>query len=214
MIDEIRRDLNPYKATLVAVSKTKPNELIMTLYNQGQRIFGENRVQELTYKYEDLPKDIEWHLIGSLQKNKVKYIAPFISMIHSVDSIKLAQVIDTQAQKNDRSIDVLLQVKIAQEETKAGLDKENCMSILERCRDLDHITVRGLMGMASFTEDIQQVRAEFDSLKTLFDRCQCDVMSDSNYFNQISMGMSGDYKIALEAGSTMVRIGSLLFGAR
>lgn len=214
MIDEIRQDLEPYGATLVAVSKTKSNEQIMSLYDEGQRIFGENRVQELTSKYEALPKDIKWHLIGHLQKNKVKYIAPFVSMIHSVDSMELAQVIDAQAHKHQRSIDVLMQVKIAQEETKYGIAQDDLIPMLKSCQAMNNITVRGLMGMASFTEDEAQVRSEFDSLKVLFGQCQQEISNDTVVFDQISMGMSGDYKIALVAGSTMVRIGSLLFGAR
>jgi len=214
MIHQIREDLAPYKATLVAVSKTKPEDQIMALYNEGQRVFGENRVQELVGKYESLPKDIEWHLIGHLQKNKVKYIAPFVSMIHSIESLELAQVIDAQAAKHDRVIDILIQLKIAEEETKFGMDHEECFDIIEACQGLENIRVRGLMGMATFTDDQAQVQQEFRSLKSLFEECQSMEMKDASSFDQLSMGMSGDYKLALECGSTMVRIGSLLFGAR
>jgi PLP dependent protein len=202
------------QVTLVAVSKTQSIPTIMTLYNQGQRIFGENRVQELVEKYEAMPKDIQWHLIGHLQKNKVKYIAPFVSMIHSVDSFELLEVINQQAKKNDRIIPVLLQFHIAEEETKFGLNIQEAQSLLEQIKlqSLDHIKICGVMGMASFTDDKEKVRGEFRTLNTYFDAIKTKYFSEDAGFKEISMGMSGDYEIAISEGSTMVRIGSALFG--
>lgn len=202
------------QVTLVAVSKTQSIPTIMTLYNQGQRIFGENRVQELVEKYEAMPKDIQWHLIGHLQKNKVKYIAPFVSMIHSVDSFELLEVIHQQAKKNDRIIPVLLQFHIAEEETKFGLNIQEAQSLLEQIKlqSLDHIKICGVMGMASFTDDKEKVRGEFRTLNTYFDAIKTKYFSEDAGFKEISMGMSGDYEIAISEGSTMVRIGSALFG--
>lgn len=208
---QIKEDLNTAKATLVAVSKTRTDEEIMELYDLGQRIFGENRVQSLTAKYESLPKDIEWHLIGHLQKNKVKYIAPFVRMIHSIDSFELAEMVDKQAKKNDRIIDILVQVKIATEESKFGLNNKRISETIEKIKGLDNVNIRGMMGMASFTSDEDQVRSEFKQLKSMFDTVKQTSFSDQNDFDVLSMGMSGDYKIALSEGSTMVRIGSLLF---
>lgn len=208
---QIKEDLNTAKATLVAVSKTRTDEEIMELYDLGQRIFGENRVQSLTAKYESLPKDIEWHLIGHLQKNKVKYIAPFVHMIHSIDSFELAEMVDKQAKKNDRIIDILVQVKIATEESKFGLNNKRISETIEKIKGLDNVNIRGMMGMASFTSDEDQVRSEFKQLKSMFDTVKQTSFSDQNDFDVLSMGMSGDYKIALSEGSTMVRIGSLLF---
>lgn len=202
------------QVTLVAVSKTQSIPTIMTLYKQGQRIFGENRVQELVEKYEAMPKDIQWHLIGHLQKNKVKYIAPFVSMIHSVDSFELLEVINQQAKKNDRIIPVLLQFHIAEEETKFGLNIQEAQSLLEQIKlqSLDHIKICGVMGMASFTDDKEKVRGEFRTLKGHFDQLKSTYFSEDAGFKEISMGMSGDYEIAISEGSTMVRIGSALFG--
>jgi hypothetical protein len=199
--------------TLVAVSKTQPTTAIMALYDQGQKIFGENRVQELTEKYEALPKDIEWHLIGHLQKNKVKYIAPFVSMIHSVDSLELLQVIDQQAQKHQRVIPVLLQFHIAQEETKFGLSIDECKVLLDHVvnNPLPNVLICGVMGMGSFTENKEQVRREFRLLKSYFDQLKSDYFSADPHFKEISMGMSGDYEIAIDEGSTMIRVGSSLF---
>lgn len=209
----IKAQLPPH-VTLIAVSKTKPVEVIQEAYATGHRIFGENRVQELVPKYEALPKDIAWHLIGHLQTNKVKYIAPFVAMIHSVDSFKLAEEINKQAAKNNRIIDILLQVFIAQEETKFGLSPEELIALLQspEFQQLQHIRVRGLMGMATNTDNNEQVRAEFRQLKKLAD----DVKAKFNlpHFDTVSMGMSGDFPLAVEAGSTMVRVGSLLFGGR
>ena len=213
---EIISELNG-KAILVAVSKTKPVEDILELYNLGHRDFGENYVQELTEKYEHLPKDIRWHFIGHLQSNKVKYIAPFIHLIHGVDSPGLLKEINKQALKNNRTIDCLLQVYIAKEETKFGFNEHELFELLDTStgsvHELKNIRITGLMGMASFSDDMNLVRTEFKYLKKLFDlyaslpiaNCQLSI---------ISMGMSADYKIALEEGSNMVRIGSLLFGER
>ncbi len=213
MLKEILNDLTPTNTTLVAVSKTRPAPAIVKLYDQGQRIFGENRVQELTWKYEELPKDIEWHLIGHLQTNKVKFIAPFVSMIHSVDSLKLLKEIDKQAVKNDRVIEVLLQFHIAEEDTKFGLSPKEATEILNSdfYKNAKNIKVVGVMGMATFSPDPVQVRKEFKSLKSIFEKLKMDFFEGQDDFKEISMGMSGDYKIAVEEGSTMVRVGSLLF---
>lgn len=208
---DIKEEVKATGALLVAVSKTRSEAEIMLLYDQGQRVFGENRVQELVDKYEKMPKDIEWHLIGHLQKNKVKYIAPFVSLIHSVDSVALAEMINKQAAKNDRVIDILVQLKVAVEETKFGLQNDELNEILTSIKSLDNIRVRGIMGMASFTADHDQVRTELQQLKIHFDALKQSHYSEDDNFSELSMGMSGDYKIALEEGSTMVRIGSLLF---
>jgi PLP dependent protein len=214
---QIKSELNAKHVTLVAVSKTKPVEDILALYELGQRDFGENYVQELVEKHEQLPKDIRWHFIGHLQSNKVKYIAPFVHLIHGVDSEKLLKEINKQAAKLNKVIDVLLQIHIAKEETKFGLDEEELNLIISQFENLkiENIRVCGLMGMASFSEDMNLVRSEFQYLKTLFDKCSALQLSSDNYqLSTLSMGMSSDYKIAMEEGSTMVRIGSLLFGAR
>ena len=202
------------KASLVAVSKTKPKEDILELYTLGQRDFAENYVQELADKQELLPKDIRWHFIGHLQSNKVKFIAPFVSLIHSVDSLKLLKEIDKQATKNNRIIDCLLQVHIASEETKFGLDETELIKLLqsEELPLLRNITIRGLMGMATFTADQNKIRNEFKFLKLFFDNCYRQ--NNLNSFSILSMGMSADYRIAIEEGSNLVRIGSLLFGER
>ncbi len=207
-------DLANQNVCLVAVSKTKPNEAILDLYNQGQRIFGENRVQELVSKWESLPKDIEWHAIGHLQRNKVKYIAPFVNLIHAVDSKSLLEEINKQAKKNERSISVLLQFHIATEDSKFGLVLNEAIEILTDKIQFTNIEFSGVMGMATFTNDKNQVRTEFNTLKNYFDELKEKFFSNDEKFSEISMGMSGDYKIAIDAGSTMVRIGSLLFGAR
>lgn len=201
----------PENVTLVAVSKTHPTEEILEAYGAGQRIFGENKVQEMTEKYELLPKDIEWHMIGHLQRNKVKYMAPFVSLIHGVDSLKLLVEINKQALKNNRVIKVLLQKYIAEEESKFGMDAEEIEDILSNhAQDLSNVEIVGLMGMASFTDQQEVVRQEFKTLKSTFDRLS------KNYpkLTILSMGMSGDYPIAIEEGSTMVRIGSAIFGQR
>ena len=208
---EILQKLEKKAATLVAVSKTRTEEEIMNIYNEGHRIFGENRVQELTKKYETLPKDIEWHLIGHLQKNKVKYIASFVTMIHSVDTVELAQVIDKQAEKNNRTQDILIQLKIASELTKHGLQQDDFAASVNAILALKNIRIRGFMGMASFTADVDQVRTEFKQLKTVYNQFKLSHFQHDESFDTLSMGMSGDYELALEEGSTMVRIGSLLF---
>jgi pyridoxal phosphate enzyme (YggS family) len=209
-------ELKPWNATLVAVSKTHTPEEIMVLYDKGQRDFGENRVQELTPKWEAMPKDIRWHLIGHLQSNKVKYIAPFVHMIHAVDSLKLLQEIDKQAARAGRLIPCLLQIHIAEEETKFGLDRQELFDLLNSPEfpALRNVGVRGLMGMATLTENGDQVRKEFRGLKLLMEEIRGQFFSGNASFRDLSMGMSGDYHIALEEGSTMVRVGSLLFGPR
>lgn len=202
----------PEHVTLVAVSKTKSNEAILEAYQTGQRIFGENKVQELTEKYESLPKDIEWHMIGHLQSNKVKYIAPFVSLIHGVDSFKLLKEINKRAAQNERVINCLLQIHIAEEDTKFGFDEKEVIELIksEAFQHLKNIKVVGLMGMATFTDDENQIRKEFKSLKKLFDKLQIS----NHQFQILSMGMSGDYQIAIEEGSTMIRVGSSIFGER
>lgn len=212
---KLKTSLDHSKVTLVAVSKTKPVSQIMDVYNQGQRIFGENRVQELVEKYPAMPKDIEWHMIGHLQTNKVKHIASFVSMIQAVDSIKLMNMINKQGSEHDRRIDALLQLKIAKEESKFGFTLEELVSQLKGIdfKMLTGVRIRGVMGMASFVEDPSQVRSEFQTLKACFDTLKNKFFSTSD-FDTVSMGMSGDYTVAIEEGSTMVRIGSMIFGAR
>ena len=203
--------------TLVAVSKTKPVSDLMEAYEAGQRIFGENKIQEMSEKWEVMPKDIQWHMIGHVQTNKVKYMAPFVSLIHGVDSLKLAQEINKQAQKNNRIIDCLLQVYIAEEESKFGLDEKELNEIFEFVQDakneMNHIRIVGLMGMATFTNNQNQIKKEFSRLKTIFDSYS-NQNTKNCQLNTLSMGMSGDYAIAIECGSTMVRIGSSIFGNR
>ena len=211
----IRKEL-PQHVTLVAVSKTKPNAAILEAYEAGQRIFGENRVQELTDKSDALPKDIEWHMIGHLQRNKVKYIAPFVSLIHAVDSGRLLSEINKEAKKHDRVIRVLLQFHIADEETKYGLSLDEAKQLLhsEAYQSMQNVTIAGVMGMATFTENEAQVRSEFQTLKRIFSTLKQAFFAETESFKEISMGMSGDYRIAVEEGSTMVRIGSSIFGDR
>lgn len=215
-IKSLKNETNSINVTLIAVSKTKPVEEIQEAYNAGQRLFGENMVQELVEKYEHLPQDIQWHLIGHLQSNKVKYIAPFIAMIQSVDSLKLLQEIDKHAEKNNRVIDCLLQVHIADEETKFGLGFDEVIELLrsEEFAGLKHIRIRGLMGIATNTENPKQVKEEFYELKTFFDGIRQSYFRKENAFDTLSMGMSSDYKIAIEQGSNMVRLGSTIFGQR
>ena len=216
MYEQIAAQLQQSGTQLVAVSKTKSLEMIQDMYAKGQLIFGENKVQELVDKHEHLPKDIQWHFIGHLQRNKVKYIAPFISLIHSIDSERLLVEINKQAEKNERIIDCLLQFHIAEEQTKFGLEMEEAHQLLtsETYRSLKNIRIVGVMGMGTFTDDEVQVRAEFQRLKNIFDFLKDKYFAQAPYFKEISMGMSGDYEIAIEEGSTMVRIGTLLFGAR
>ncbi len=206
----------PEKVKIVAVSKTKPNEDILLAYETGHKIFGENKVQDLVKKYEDLPKDIEWHFIGHLQTNKVKLIAPFISLVHAVDSLKLLRKLNSEAKKNNRKINCLLQMHIADETTKFGLNKNEIKEILnfDEYKSFNNIQISGLMGMATYTDDKNQIKDEFKFLKTFFDEIKRDFFANSSYFKEISMGMSGDYKIAIKEGSTMVRIGSKIFGLR
>ena len=201
---------------LIAVSKTKPVADIMEAYEAGQRIFGENQVQELVEKYEQLPKDIEWHLLGHLQTNKVKYIAPFISLIHSVDSLKLLKEIDKQGEKNNRVIDCLLQIYIADEDTKFGLGFDEAIELLrsEEFAGMKHVRIVGVMGIATNTEHEKQIRDEFNELKVLFEGLKVSFFRKEDSFREISMGMSSDYKIAIKEGSTMLRIGSTIFGKR
>jgi len=215
-IKALKRETELNSVTLVVVSKTKPVEDIQQAYDAGQRIFGENQVQELVEKYEALPKDIEWHLIGHLQTNKVKYIAPFISMIHSVDSIKLLQEINKQAQKNKRVIDCLLQIYIADEETKYGLNFDEAIDLLrsDELTELKNIRIRGLMGIATNTDNQKQIKDEFYELDTFFDGIKQSFFRKDDSFDELSMGMSSDYQLAMEMGSTMVRIGSTVFGQR
>ncbi len=201
---------------LVAVSKTKPNSDILEAYEMGHRVFGENKVQDLTRKYEELPKDIEWHFIGHLQTNKIKYIAPFVGLIHGVDSLKLLKAINKEGRKNNRKIRCLLQFHIAEEETKFGLDIAEAKAFLvsDEYKKLEFVDVCGVMGMATYTEDETQIRKEFKQLNLIFHQLKDDFFGDQNSFSEISMGMSGDYLIAIEEGSTMVRIGSSIFGER
>ena len=204
----------PQNVTLVAVSKTKPISDLMEAYEAGQRIFGENKIQEMTEKWEAMPKDIQWQMIGHVQTNKVKYMAPFVSLIHGVDSLKLLEEINKQAQKNNRIIDCLLQVYIAEEESKFGLDEEELSEVLKQVQDekngMNHIRIEGLMGMATFTNNQNQIKKEFSRLKRIFD----SIAIHNSRFTILSMGMSGDYALAIECGSTMVRIGSSIFGNR
>ncbi|MEY4462378.1 MAG: hypothetical protein RLY98_918 [Bacteroidota bacterium] len=207
----------PEKVTLVAVSKTKPVSDLMEAYEAGQRIFGENKIQEMTEKWEAMPKDIKWHMIGHVQTNKVKYMAPYVNLIHGVDSLKLLQEINKQAQKNSRIIDCLLQIYIAEEESKFGLDEKELETIFEFIQEekneMNYIRIVGLMGMATFTNNTAQVEKEFSRLKTIFDSYS-NLNTKNCQLNTLSMGMSGDYQLAIKCGSTMVRIGSSIFGGR
>ena len=214
-LTEIRRQL-PQHVTLVAVSKTYPPKILMEAYEAGQRVFGENKVQELVQKQPVMPNDVEWHLIGHLQNNKVKYIAPFIKLIHSVDSLKLLITIDKEAQKNHRIIDCLLQFHIGEEATKFGMDIAEAEALLNAVeyKNLKHIRITGVMGMATFTDDQQQIRAEFQRLRDIFHRLKSHFFPALPHFNKISMGMSDDYPIAIEEGATIVRVGSKIFGKR
>ncbi|NJB83346.1 YggS family pyridoxal phosphate-dependent enzyme [Wenyingzhuangia aestuarii] len=210
-LNRIKAQINP-KVTLVAVSKTKPVSDIQEAYNAGQRIFGENKIQEMVAKYDELPKDISWHMIGHLQKNKVKYMAHFVDLIHGVDSFTTLIEINKQAKKHNRVIHCLLQLKIAQEDSKFGLSKEEINNILNSYdyKNMENIQVVGLMGMASFVDDKNQIKQEFSSLKAFYD----ELKPSQTQFNTISMGMSGDYPLAIEQGSTMIRVGSAIFGNR
>jgi len=214
-IKQIIREIPP-QVQLIAVSKTKPNSAILSAYSVGQRHFGENKVQELCEKWDSLPKDINWHIIGHLQTNKVKYIAPFIHLIHAVDSLKLLIEIDKQAKKHDRIISCLLQFHIAKEETKFGLSYSESEEILTSTAysSLENITIVGVMGMASFVEEEEQISTEFNELAAIFNKLKETFFKTKESFKEISMGMSGDYILAIQAGSTMIRVGSTIFGSR
>ncbi len=216
-LKQFKKEL-PQDVILVAVSKTKPVNDLMEAYNAGQRVFGENKIQEMESKWQEMPKDIEWHMIGHVQRNKVKYMAPFVSLIHAVDSFKLLNEINKEAEKNERTIDCLLQIKIAEEDSKFGMDKADAVKLLtsEEIKKLQNVKVVGLMGMATFTDDEEQISEEFQKLKNIFDefKVQPFVCAQGDSFRILSMGMSGDYKIAIENGSNMVRVGSAIFGDR
>lgn len=206
----------PASVTLIAVSKTQGVEKIQEAYDAGQRVFGENKVQEIVPKHDALPKDIIWHMIGHLQTNKVKYIAPFVHLIHAVDSVKLLEEIEKQAKKNNRTIHCLLQVHIAREETKFGFSESELMELMDApfIKTLEHVNIDGLMGMATFTDNTDQVRSEFRGLKMLFEKLKASPLPVAVKMKELSMGMSGDYRIAIEEGSTMVRVGTAIFGER
>jgi len=214
-IIKLKKEL-PEGISLVAITKTKPVEEVLQAYEVGHRDFGENKVQELIQKQPLLPSDIQWHMVGHLQSNKVKYIASFIHLIHSVDSVKLLLTIDKEGRKNNRVIDCLLQVHIAEEDTKFGLSEDELFALLEMIElaNLENVRVCGLMGMATYTGDDNIVRREFSYLKELFNKLKSSYFSEVSYFRELSMGMSGDYRIALEEGTTIVRIGSIIFGER
>lgn len=215
-IQRIREEIEQLGIQLVAVSKTKTREEILEAYDAGQRVFGENIVQELTEKREQLPMDIEWHMLGHLQTNKVKYIAPFVSLIHSVDSFRVLKEINKRAKQHDRVIDCLLQVFIASEDTKFGLDHVELIELLndDELQSLEHIRIRGLMGIATNTPSEKVIREEYYELKTLFDGIKKSYFRNESSFDTLSMGMSSDYKIAIQQGSTMIRLGSTIFGSR
>lgn len=215
MISENLKNLKsklPNEVTLIAVSKTKPVSDLMQAYNAGHKVFGENKVQEMESKWQEMPKDIQWHMIGHLQRNKVKYIAPFVSLIHAVDSLRLLKEINKQAKRNERVIDCLLQIKIAEEDSKFGMDIADATALLdsEELQNFKNVKIVGLMGMATFTDDEKQISQEFQRLKKVFDQFKIE----NSELKILSMGMSGDYKIAIENGSNMVRIGSAIFGER
>lgn len=214
-ISEIRKDI-PEGVTLVSVSKYQPIELLQQAYASGERIFGESRAQEMAMKFEALPKNIEWHMIGHLQTNKVKYIAPFVSLIHSVDSLELLSQIDKSAAKNNRVIDCLIQLHVAAEESKFGFLPGEASHILNSAefKEMEHIRIRGVMGMATHTDDMERVKADFKAIKCEFDQLKSLLFQDKEYFDTISMGMSGDFQLAIKEGSTMVRIGTTIFGER
>lgn len=214
-IDTLRKAV-PEHVQIIAVSKFHPSEVVWVAYNNGQRVFGESRVQELVEKQEKLPDDIQWHFIGSLQRNKVKYIAPFISLIHSMDTERLMLEIEKQGAANERVIPCLLQIHIATEETKSGFSIEECRTFLAegKWRNCPHVQFRGVMGMATFTEDETKIRSEFKQLKSFFDEIKETYFAHEPSFTEISMGMSDDYGIAIEEGSTMIRVGTLIFGER
>lgn len=210
-LENIKNEI-PEEVSFVLISKTHPVEQIMKAYNEGQRIFGENKVQEMETKFHEMPKDIEWHMVGHLQRNKVKYMAPFVSLVHAVDSLRLLREIDKEAEKNERIIRCLLQIKIAEEESKFGMDEAEAKKLLfsQEIKNFKNIKIVGLMGMATFTKNEIQVSSEFKKLKSIYDELQ----EDFSDFKVLSMGMSGDYKLAIAEGSNMIRVGSAVFGER
>ncbi len=212
-LNRIKKDLPP-EVTLIAVSKTKPVSAIEEAYAAGHRVFGENKAQEMALKHEQLPNDIQWHFIGHMQTNKVKYIAPFVALIHSVDSLKVLREVDKQAAKNNRVINCLLQFHIAEEATKFGLSMEEAEALIAAKNNFKHVRLTGVMGMATYTDDVEQIRREFRQLNHYFQVLKSKFFAMDDAFKEISMGMSGDYAIAVEEGSTMVRIGTLIFGKR
>ncbi|WP_336069061.1 YggS family pyridoxal phosphate-dependent enzyme [Mesoflavibacter sp. CH_XMU1404-2] len=213
-LNTIKQSL-PEHVTLVAVSKTKPVSDLIEAYNAGQRIFGENKIQEMVDKYQEMPKDIKWHMIGHVQRNKVKYMAEFVDLIHGVDSLKLLKEINKQAKKHDRVINCLLQIKIAEEDSKFGMSASDAKSLLqsEAFKDFNNVTISGVMGMATFTDNETLIKEEFSRLKTTFEDLK-DIKTSNCNLQTISMGMSGDYPLAIECGSTMIRVGSSIFGER
>lgn len=213
-LEHIKQSL-PQHVTLVAVSKTKPVSDLMEAYNAGQRIFGENKIQEMVEKHQEMPKDIKWHMIGHVQRNKVKYMAEFVDLIHGVDSLKLLKEINKQAKKYDRVICCLLQIKIAEEDSKFGMSASDAKSLLqsEAFKDFNNVTISGVMGMATFTDNETQIKQEFSRLKSTFEDLK-DIKTSNCNLQTISMGMSGDYPLAIECGSTMIRVGSSIFGER
>lgn len=213
-LEHIKQSI-PQRVTLVAVSKTKPVSDLMEAYNAGQRIFGENKIQEMVEKHQEMPKDIKWHMIGHVQRNKVKYMAEFVDLIHGVDSLKLLKEINKQAKKHDRVIRCLLQIKIAEEDSKFGMSASDAKSILqsEVFKDFNNVTISGVMGMATFTDNKPQIKQEFSRLKSTFEDLK-DIKTTNCNLQTISMGMSGDYPLAIESGSTMIRVGSSIFGER
>ena len=214
-LQELRKHI-PSHVKLICVSKFHPESSIIEAYDCGERVFGENKVQELTRKYENLPTDIQWHFIGHLQTNKVKYIVPFVDLIHGIDSVKLLAEVNKQAAKVNRKVNCLLQMHIAQEETKFGFDEKEISEFLETMNpdDFSYVNICGLMGMATFTDNKEQTRSEFKNLKRMFDKIKNQYLSTNHHFTELSMGMSDDYQIAIEEGSTMIRIGTTIFGNR
>lgn len=214
-IEKLRKEV-PEHVKIVAVSKFHPSEMIREAYDCGHKFFGESRVQEVIEKQPELPSDIEWHFIGSLQRNKVKFIAPFVTLVHSLDSERLMQTIETQAAANNRVISCLLQLHVADEDTKSGFSPDECCQFLAdgKWRECKHVQLAGVMGMATFTDDMEQVRSEFRQIKSLFDEFKQQYFAEDENFKEISMGMSGDYPIAIEEGSTIIRVGTLIFGGR
>ena len=206
----------PASVKLVAVSKFHPVESLRVAYDAGQRIFGESRVQELSQKYREMPEDVQWHFIGHLQTNKVRQLVPYVGLIHSIDSLRLLECVNSEAAKIGKAVDVLLQLHVAKEETKFGLTCDECLSLVAsgKVDEMKNVRICGVMGMATHTDDMEEVRAEFKAIKSVFDVLKNDYFKDKDYFKEISMGMSDDYHVAIEEGSTLVRIGTTIFGSR